>query len=466
MKTKVFWDLCEGNGVCATAAPADLRDRRRRQPHRARREPARGAARLAAGRSADLPEAGPGDRRIMPTDPATTRRRRRRLPRRAVRRPRPPGGGLHRSTHHRRRRGPPALRPAAAVEVSISARPTRTPTSAHTTWMTSTGSSAPPPSGSTGVPSRCGSPTVRPSTSTASSSPPGRTPRRCPATTRRGVHSIRTLDDAVAFRVALGTGAPRVALVGAGFIGAEVASTCVEPGHPRDARSSAEDQPVQPLARRGGRRRTGQVSTSATASTCAERTAVRRVLGDETGHRARARRRLGRRGRTCSCSPSACCPPPAGLKGPVCPWTTASSATTPFRSCPAIVAAGDVARWPNRRLGEFRRSSTGSTRSPAASTPRAPFSVGPSPTSSCRGSGPTSSGSSCSSSARPSTTTRCSSTAPSTATAGSSLCIARATGCGVPAGSAATSSCCLRDSVGRPGSWAAAVERALIRSAA
>lgn len=21
MKTKVFWDLCEGNGVCATAAP-------------------------------------------------------------------------------------------------------------------------------------------------------------------------------------------------------------------------------------------------------------------------------------------------------------------------------------------------------------------------------------------------------------------------------------------------------------
>lgn len=40
-----------------------------------------------------------------------------------------------------------------------------------------------------------------------------------------GVHTLRTLDDAVALRDAL-AGSPRVVIVGAGFIGAEVASTC------------------------------------------------------------------------------------------------------------------------------------------------------------------------------------------------------------------------------------------------
>ncbi|WP_460442492.1 NAD(P)/FAD-dependent oxidoreductase [Amycolatopsis stemonae] len=40
-----------------------------------------------------------------------------------------------------------------------------------------------------------------------------------------GAHTLRTLDDAVALRAALVPGA-RVAIVGAGFIGAEVASTC------------------------------------------------------------------------------------------------------------------------------------------------------------------------------------------------------------------------------------------------
>jgi NADPH-dependent 2,4-dienoyl-CoA reductase/sulfur reductase-like enzyme len=40
-----------------------------------------------------------------------------------------------------------------------------------------------------------------------------------------GVHVLRTLDDAVALRAAL-SGSPRVVVVGAGFLGAEVASTC------------------------------------------------------------------------------------------------------------------------------------------------------------------------------------------------------------------------------------------------
>ena len=41
-----------------------------------------------------------------------------------------------------------------------------------------------------------------------------------------GVHVLRTLEDATALHEALGRGRPRVVVVGAGFIGSEVASSC------------------------------------------------------------------------------------------------------------------------------------------------------------------------------------------------------------------------------------------------
>jgi NADPH-dependent 2,4-dienoyl-CoA reductase/sulfur reductase-like enzyme len=51
--------------------------------------------------------------------------------------------------------------------------------------------------------------------------------RRLPGTDDvEGVHTLRSLDDALALRRALRDGSPRVVIVGAGFIGAEVASTC------------------------------------------------------------------------------------------------------------------------------------------------------------------------------------------------------------------------------------------------
>lgn len=54
----------------------------------------------------------------------------------------------------------------------------------------------------------------------------GATPRRLPgAAGLRGVHTLRTLDDAEALRAELTCGRPRVVVIGAGFIGAEVAST-------------------------------------------------------------------------------------------------------------------------------------------------------------------------------------------------------------------------------------------------
>ncbi|MEC3982085.1 NAD(P)/FAD-dependent oxidoreductase [Amycolatopsis sp. H20-H5] len=46
-----------------------------------------------------------------------------------------------------------------------------------------------------------------------------------------GVHTLRTLDDAVALRTALSAGPSSVVVIGAGFIGAEVASSCRLLGH-------------------------------------------------------------------------------------------------------------------------------------------------------------------------------------------------------------------------------------------
>ncbi|MFJ3221438.1 NAD(P)/FAD-dependent oxidoreductase [Kitasatospora sp. NPDC086801] len=51
----------------------------------------------------------------------------------------------------------------------------------------------------------------------------GVTPRRLPGTDLAGVHVLRTLDDALALRAAL-LAAPRVVVVGAGFLGTEVAA--------------------------------------------------------------------------------------------------------------------------------------------------------------------------------------------------------------------------------------------------
>jgi 3-phenylpropionate/trans-cinnamate dioxygenase ferredoxin reductase component len=54
----------------------------------------------------------------------------------------------------------------------------------------------------------------------------GSTPRRLPhQPVLAGVHVLRTLDDALALRAELDAG-PRVVVIGAGFIGAEVAATC------------------------------------------------------------------------------------------------------------------------------------------------------------------------------------------------------------------------------------------------
>ncbi|MEU9119798.1 FAD-dependent oxidoreductase [Streptomyces sp. NPDC048506] len=59
----------------------------------------------------------------------------------------------------------------------------------------------------------------------------GAIPRRLPGPAPAGTHTLRTLDDARALRADLGRGPSRVVVIGAGFIGAEVASSCAALGH-------------------------------------------------------------------------------------------------------------------------------------------------------------------------------------------------------------------------------------------
>lgn len=60
----------------------------------------------------------------------------------------------------------------------------------------------------------------------------GASPRRLPGQPElAGMHLLRSLDDALGLRSDLDAGAERVVVVGAGFIGAEVAATCRGRGH-------------------------------------------------------------------------------------------------------------------------------------------------------------------------------------------------------------------------------------------
>ncbi|MGW8400617.1 NAD(P)/FAD-dependent oxidoreductase [Streptomyces lydicus] len=59
----------------------------------------------------------------------------------------------------------------------------------------------------------------------------GAAPRRLPGAAPTGTHTLRTLDDAQALRTDLAGAARRVVVIGAGFIGAEVASSCAALGH-------------------------------------------------------------------------------------------------------------------------------------------------------------------------------------------------------------------------------------------
>ena len=224
----------------------------------------------------------------------------------------------------------------------------------------------------------------------------GAGPRRLPGTEGMpGVHVLRTLDDCLAIRADLESAGPgaRVVVIGAGFIGSEVAATC----HGLGARVTVVEALPTPLAgvlgdqmgeacaqlhrdqgvdrpHRGGRGR--------------DRVRPRRPtpLGGPSGRRVRPRRRRGggrdrRRPRRRV----------AGRLGPDLDNGVVCDRHAVRRR--RVVAAGDVARWTRPGPASSSGSSTGPT-PPRAVPPRPatcwPVGRPPSPTIPCRSSGPTS----------------------------------------------------------------------------
>ena len=180
----------------------------------------------------------------------------------------------------------------------------------------------------------------------------GATPRRLPgAPAIAGLYTLRTLDDCIAIRADLERG-PRVAVVGAGFIGAEVAATCRQRG--LDV-TLIETLPV-PMATTLGIE-IGEICAAAHRDQGVDLRCGVRVDGLEGGDRVE-RVRLSD-GTAVAADvivvgigvvPETRWLESSGLAlddGLVCDETLAAA--------PGIVAAGDVARWPNRLFGETMR---------------------------------------------------------------------------------------------------------------
>lgn len=181
----------------------------------------------------------------------------------------------------------------------------------------------------------------------------GASPRRLPGTDHLdGVHTLRTLDDCLAIRAGLERSPQRIAVVGAGFIGAEVAATCRGLGIEV---SLIEALPV-PLERGLGPTMgavMADVHRDHGVDVCLG-VGVVRIEGDDRVERIRLTD-----GRVIDVDLVV-----VGIGvTPNTDWLDGSGLTiedgvvcnTACQAAPGVVAAGDVARWPNARFGETMR---------------------------------------------------------------------------------------------------------------
>jgi 3-phenylpropionate/trans-cinnamate dioxygenase ferredoxin reductase subunit len=181
----------------------------------------------------------------------------------------------------------------------------------------------------------------------------GARPRRLPGTpSLAGIHVLRTLDDCLAIRAELER-SPRVAVIGAGFIGAEVAASCRE----RGLEVTLIETLPAPLAA-ALPRAIGDVVAAVHRDQGVDLRCGVRVEGFEGG--ARVERLKLSDGSSLAADvavvgigvvPETDWLESSGLDlddGVVCDETCATRA-------PGVVAAGDVARWTNPLFGESMR---------------------------------------------------------------------------------------------------------------
>ena len=178
--------------------------------------------------------------------------------------------------------------------------------------------------------------------------------RRLPGTPDlAGIHVLRTLDDALSIRAALDA-SPRVAVVGAGFIGAEVAATCRERGLDVTLLEAAPAPLERGLGREMGTFMADIHRDHGVDVRCG--VAVEQFVGDDRvaslqlsdGSRVEADLVVVGVGAV----PATGWMVGSGLElenGVVC------DATCRTTNAPFAVAVGDVARWPNALFGETMR---------------------------------------------------------------------------------------------------------------
>ena len=181
----------------------------------------------------------------------------------------------------------------------------------------------------------------------------GSTPRTLPGTgALDGVHVLRTLDDALAIRAALET-SPRVVVVGAGFIGGEVAASCRQRGLAVTLLEALEIPLERAIGAKLGRSCAALHRDHGVALHCGVA-----VEGFEGSERVEAVRLVGGQRIPADLvvvgigvAPETSWLESSGLAlddGVVCDASCAASA-------PGVVAAGDVARWNNPRFDEMMR---------------------------------------------------------------------------------------------------------------
>ena len=180
----------------------------------------------------------------------------------------------------------------------------------------------------------------------------GAAPRRLPGTSAlAGVHVLRTLDDCLAVSAALDE-SPRVVVVGAGFIGAEVAATCRGRGLEVTV---VEALPV-PLAKAVGPDIGAALAELHRDHGVALRTGVGVAALEGSGRVERVALADG------SAVEADLVVVGVGVK-PQTAWLAGSGLTlddgvvcdAACVAAPGVVAAGDVARWDNRLFGRLMR---------------------------------------------------------------------------------------------------------------